>query len=254
MKLDNKISLITGGSRGLGRDTALRLAENGSDIIITYVNNKGAADEVVSAIEGNGRKATAIQLDVSNASEFDSFRENLSAALKEKWNTDKFNILVNNAGTGAHGMVTDTSEEDFDYMVNLHYKGPFFLTQKLLPIIADNGRVVNLSSGLTRFTFPGYAAYAAVKGAMEIYTKYLAKEVGTRGITANLVAPGAIDNDFNKYAFDAHPEVKDLIASNTALGRVGVSEDIGGVVAFLCSEDARWISGQRIEASGGAFL
>jgi NAD(P)-dependent dehydrogenase (short-subunit alcohol dehydrogenase family) len=254
MTLENKISLVTGGSRGLGRDTALRLAENGSDIILTYVNNKNAADEVVSAIEQKGRKAAALSLDVSDSSSFDGFKESLTGILSEKWNSETINFLINNAGTGVHGMVTDTSEEAFDSMVNIHLKGPFFLTQKLLPMISDNGRVVNISTGLARFTFPGYAAYAAAKGAAEIYTKYLAKEVGSRGITANIVAPGAIDNDFNKHAFDAHPEVKDIIASNTALGRVGVSEDIGGVVAFLCSEDARWISGQRIEASGGAFL
>ena len=254
MNLEHRIALVTGGSRGLGRDAALRLAENGSDVLITYVKNKEAADKVVSEIEQKGRKAAALQLDVSKASTFDEFTQKVSDVLSEKWHTSTINFLVNNAGTGAHSLIAETTEETFDAMLNIHFKGAFFLTQKLLPLISDNGRIVNISTGLTRFTFPGYAAYASAKGAVEVFTRYLAKEIGARGITANFIAPGAIDNDFNKYAFENNPQVKDLIAANTALGRVGVSEDIGGVVAFLCSEEARWVNGQRIEVSGGMFL
>lgn len=254
MNLENKIALVTGGSRGLGRDTAMQLADNGADIILTYVSNKESAQKTVSEIEGKGRKAVALHLDVSDSSSFDSFQAEVSKALKENWNTDTFNFLINNAGTGAHAMIADTSEDTFDQMINIHLKGVYFLTQKLLPILSDNGRIVNISSGLTRFTFPGYAAYGAAKGAVEVFTRYLAKEIGERRITANVIAPGAIDNDFNKESFEAVPQVKDIIASNTALGRVGVSEDIGGIVTFLCSYEAGWVNGQRIEASGGMFL
>jgi len=252
--LNGKIALVTGGSRGLGRDTAFRLVEKGADLIITYRSQSKAADSVVAALGDKGRKAVALQLDVAESSSFDSFYTRVKDALRTVWERDSFDILVNNAGSGVHGMISGTSEEAFDLMVNTHMKGVFFLTQKALPILADGGRVVNISSGLTRFTFPGYAAYASMKGAVEVFTRYLAKEVGGRGITANIVAPGAIDNDFNKAAFDHNPQVKDIIASQTALGRVGLSEDIGGVVAFLCSSDAGWINGQRIEASGGMFL
>lgn len=172
----------------------------------------------------------------------------------EKWGREQLDILVNNAGFGTHAMVADTTEEAFDSMVNVHLKGAYFLTQKFIPLLKDGASIVNISTGLTRFTFPGYAAYAAVKGAVEVLTRYLAKELGSKGIRVNIVAPGAIDNDFNKHAFEANPQIKDIIASQTALGRVGVSEDIGTVVAFLASDNARWITGQRLEASGGMFL
>ncbi|MCB0585587.1 MAG: SDR family oxidoreductase [Phaeodactylibacter sp.] len=252
--MENKIALITGGSRGLGKNAALRLAEKGADIILTYRTGETEAKAVVSEIEQMGRKAAALYLDVAEVPTFDGFLEQVAGQLKEKWGRSTFDFLINNAGHGAHGMIGQTSEETFGQLFNVQFKGAYFLTQKALPLIADGGRIVNLSTGLTRFAMPGYSAYAAMKGAMEIVTKYLAKELGSRGITANLVAPGAIDNDFNKQAFDAYPQVKEVIASNTALGRVGVSEDIGGVVAFLCSEDARWVNAQRIEASGGMFL
>lgn len=254
MSFSNKIALVTGGSRGLGKDTAITLAKKGSDVIITYVSNKDAADKTLSQISELGKNSAALQLDVSNSASFNKFKNELNVLLKDKWNKDKIDFLINNAGTGSHSMISETTVDEFDSMINIHLKGPYFLTQKLMPIISDGGRIVNLSTGLSRFAFPGYAAYASAKGAVEIFTKYLAKEVGARKITANVVAPGAIDNDFNKDRFDAFPQVKEIIASNTAMGRVGVSEDIGSVVSFLCSEDAGWISGQRIEASGGMFL
>lgn len=252
--MNDKIALITGGSRGLGKNAALRLAEKGTDIIFTYRTGKAEAQAVATEIEKMGRKAVSLYLDVADVASFDSFLEQVAGQLKEKWGRGTFDFLINNAGHGAHGMIGQTSEETFDLLFNVQFRGAYFLTQKALPLIADGGRIVNLSTGLTRFVLPGYSAYAAMKGAMEVVTKYLAKELGGRGITANLVAPGAIDNDFNKHAFAAYPQVKDMIASNTTLGRVGVSEDIGGVVAFLCSEDARWVNAQRIEASGGMFL
>jgi NAD(P)-dependent dehydrogenase (short-subunit alcohol dehydrogenase family) len=254
MKFNEKIALITGGSRGLGKNTALRLASYGADSIITYHSRKEEADSVVSEIEAHDQRAVALQLDVGDIKSFDGFMGQVSNALKDKWGRDKFDFLINNAGIGAHATIDQTSEEVFDHLINVHFKGVYFLTQKAIPLINDNGRVVNISSGLARFTLPGYSAYASMKGAIETFTKYIAKELGGRGIKANLVAPGAIETDFSKPAFDANPQVKEMIASQTALGRVGVPDDIGGVVAFLCSEDARWVNGQRLEASGGIFL
>ena len=254
MKLNHKIALITGGSRGLGKNTALRLAGYGADSIITYHSHKQEADAVVSEIEAQDQRAVALQLDVGDTKSFDGFMQQVSIALKDKWGRDKFDFLINNAGIGAHATIDQTTEEAFDSLFNVHFKGVYFLTQKAIPLMNDNGRIVNISSGLARFTLPGYSAYASMKGAIETFTRYIAKELGGRGITANLVAPGAIETDFTKPAFDANPQVKEMIASQTALGRVGVPDDIGGVVAFLCSEDARWLNGQRLEASGGIFL
>jgi NAD(P)-dependent dehydrogenase (short-subunit alcohol dehydrogenase family) len=254
MKFKNKIALITGGSRGLGKNTALRLAGYGADSIITYHSHKEEADSVVSEIEAKDQKAAALQLDVGDIKSFDGFMNQVSGILKDKWGRDKFDFLINNAGIGAHGTVDQTSEEVFDSLFNIHFKGVYFLTQKAILLMNDNGRIVNISSGLARFALPGYSAYASMKGAVETYTRYLAKELGAKGITANVVAPGAIETDFNKARFDANPQIKDMIASQTALGRVGLPDDIGGVVAFLCSEDARWVNGQRLEASGGIFL
>ncbi len=251
--LRGKIAVITGGSRGLGRDMALRLAQQGADVMFTYRQNSDAAQATLDSLSTHGHRSAAFALDVSDVSSFDSFLTQVSQQLSE-WGRDSFDFLINNAGHGAHAMITGTSEETFDQLVNVHFKGVYFLTQKALPLLADHGRIVNVSTGLTRFTFPGYAAYASMKGAIEVFTRYLAKELGARGITANAVAPGAIDNDFNKHAFEANPQVKQVIASQTALGRVGNSEDIGGVVAFLCSPEAGWVNGQRIEASGGMFL
>jgi NAD(P)-dependent dehydrogenase (short-subunit alcohol dehydrogenase family) len=230
------------------------LAEKGTDILLTYRNNETEAKAVVAEIEAKGRKAAALALDVSKLAGFDSFLEQVQQILPATFGRNNINFLINNAGTGAHALVHEMTEAIFDELLHVHFKGVFFLTQKCLPLITDGGRIVNISTGLVRFAFPGYSAYAAMKGAVEVFTRYLAKEVGSRKITVNVVAPGAIDNDFNKDRFEAMPQVKDFIASQTALGRVGVSEDIGGVVAFLCSADAGWITGQRIEVSGGMFL
>ena len=252
--MNSKIALITGGSRGLGKNMALRLAEQGTDVILTYNSQEEEAIGVVKEIESKGRRATTLQLDVSETKSFDGFISRISQILKEKWERDSFDFLINNAGVGANTSIAETSEETFDLLCNIQFKGVFFLTQKSLLLVADGGRIINLSSGLARFTTPGYAAYASMKGAVEIFTKYLAKEVGARGITANVVAPGIIQTDFTKKTFEDAPQVVEFIASQTALGRTGVPDDIGGIVAFLCTEEARWITAQRIEASGGQFL
>lgn len=250
----NKIALITGASRGLGKNTALKLAQKGIDVIITYRSKKEEADEVVNQIELGGQTAAALQLDTSKVGTFEDFKTQLTAVLKEKWNRDTFDFLVNNAGIDAASPFAQTTEEDFDNLFNVHFKGVYFLTQTLLQTIADGGRIINISTGLTRFATPGYAAYASMKGAVEVFTKYLAKELGSRGIAANLVAPGIIETDFTKRAFESHPQMHEFISSITALGRPGQPDDIGGIIAFLCTEDARWINAQRIEASGGMFL
>ncbi|MFC4314856.1 SDR family NAD(P)-dependent oxidoreductase [Steroidobacter flavus] len=248
------IALVTGGSRGLGRSMALHLAERGIDVVLTYRSNKKEADAVVAEIEKAGRKAAALQLDVSVASSFGSFVEQVRGVLKNQWQRESFNFLVNNAGIGTHATFAQTTEAQFDELVNIHLKGPFFLTQKLLPLLADGGRIVNISSGLARFALPGYAAYGAMKGAIEVLTRYQAKELGARGIAVNVVAPGAIETDFNGGAVRDNKQLNDMVASQTALGRVGLPDDIGGVVASLLSPENRWINGQRIEASGGMFL
>ncbi|RYU91236.1 SDR family oxidoreductase [Mucilaginibacter terrigena] len=250
----NKIALITGGSRGLGKNTALKIAGKGIDVIVTYRTKKEEADEVVNQIELAGQTAAALQLDTSKIKTFEAFKQQLTATLQEKWGRDTFDFLVNNAGIDASSPFAKTTEEDFDNLFNVHFKGVYFLTQTLLNTIVDGGRIINLSTGLTRFATPGYAAYASMKGAIEVFTKYLAKELGSRGIAANLVAPGIIETDFTKEAFESHPKMHEFISSITALGRPGQPDDIGGVIAFLCTEDARWINAQRIEASGGMFL
>lgn len=254
METTNKIALLTGGSRGLGKNTALRLAEKGVDVLLTYRSKREEALSVVADIESRGRKAVALQLDTADVRSFDNFMQQVQEALRGTWNRDTFDILVNNAGHDRRGAFTDTTEEDFDGLCNVHFKGVYFLTQKALPLLADGGRIINLSTGLARFTTPGYSAYASMKGAIETLTKYLAKELGGRGITANVVAPGPIETDFTKSAFEANPRLHDFLASQTALGRVGIPDDVGGVVAFLCSDDARWVTAQRIEVSGGTFL
>jgi len=251
---ENKIALVTGGSRGLGRNMALRLADYGSDVIITYHSRKEAADTVVSEIETKNRKSVALQYDSSDFQSLDHFIGQVTQTLQNKWNTSKFDFLINNAGIGATIPFVQVTEADFDRFMNIHFKSIYFLTQKLLPMMNDQGRVINISTGTTRFSNPGYSVYASMKGAIEVFTKYLAKEIGSRGITANVVAPGPIETDFNNAVIRNHPERKAIMASLTALGRVGVAEDIGGIVAFLCSKDAGWINGQRIEASGGINL
>ncbi|GJD22910.1 short-chain dehydrogenase/reductase SDR [Rivularia sp. IAM M-261] len=249
-----KIALITGGSRGLGKDMALRLAQTGYNVIVTYQSKLEEANNVVSQIRENGQNAATLKLDVGDIKSFDDFVSKLQALLVQEFETDKLDFLINNAGIGATIPIADVTEEDFDRLVNIHFKGVYFLTQKLLPHIQDGGRIINISSGTTRFANPGYSVYASAKSAIETFTRYLAKEVGGRGITANVLAPGAIETDFNNATVRSNPQIKGMIASNTALGRVGQAEDIGGIVAFLCSPDAGWINGQRIEASGGVFL
>jgi NAD(P)-dependent dehydrogenase (short-subunit alcohol dehydrogenase family) len=248
-----KIALVTGGSRGLGRNTALKVAEHGSDVILTYRTNRAEADEVVRQIERLGRRALALSLDVEKSATFDTFAQQLRESL-QRWQSERFHFLVNNAGIGIHASFAETTEAQFDQLMNIHFKGVFFLTQKLLPLIADGGRIVNLSSGLARFSFPGYAAYGAMKGAIEVLSRYMAKELGPRGIAVNVVAPGAIETDFGGGAVRDNKQLNAMIASQTALGRVGLPDDIGGMIASLLSSENSWINAQRIEVSGGMFL
>lgn len=249
-----KIAIVTGGSRGLGKNTALSLARKGVDVILTYKSNQVEAQAVVEQIKKMDRKAVALQLDAGNSKSFTEFSLRIRETLQQNWNRDNFDYLINNAGMGVYSPIAETTEAQFDELMNVHFKGVFFLTQKLLPLLADNGRIVNLSSGLTRFATPGYAAYASMKGAIEVLTKYLAKELGKRGIAVNTVAPGAIETDFGGGMVRDNAQVNSHIASQTALGRVGVADDIGGAIAALVSEDNRWVNAQRIEISGGMFL
>lgn len=249
-----KIALITGGSRGLGRATALSLAKNGTGVVITYHSNKSAADDVVAAIATLGGTAVALPLDTGSVATFGAFAADLKKALAATWGVETITALVNNAGIGVHASFAQTTEAQFDDLMNVHLKGVFFLTQALLPIIADGGRIVNLSSGLTRIISPGFAAYASMKGAVEVLTRYLAKELGPRGISVNAFAPGAIETDFGGGAVRDNENMNKYIASVTALGRVGLPDDIGPAIASLLSDDNRWITAQRIEASGGQAL
>jgi len=247
----NKIALVTGGSRGLGRNTALSIARQGGDVVITYQSRAEDALAVVAEIEAMGRKAVALKLDTGDVADFAGFAERLRAALKASFNRDTFDHLVNNAGHGDYALIAETTEAQFDRLMDVHFKGVFFLTQALLPLIADDGRIVNLSSGLTRVSFPGYGAYAAVKGAVEVLSVYLAKELGSRGIAVNTVAPGAIATDFGGGVVRDNPEINKAFADMTALGRAGVPDDIGPMIASLLSETNRWVNAQRIEVSGG---
>src|SRR5258707_10145798 len=248
------IALVTGGSRGLGKSTALHLAKRGADVILTYKSGAAEAEATVAEIESMGRRAHALPLDVAKSTSFVEFAIRLRDVLSKNWQRDKVNFLVNNAGIGIHANFADTTEAQFDELVNIHLKGVFFLTQKLLPLLADGGRIVNISSGLSRFVLPGYSAYAAMKGAIEVLSRYMAKELGPRGIAVNVVAPGAIATDFGGGMIRDDEAVHQQIASQTALGRVGQAEDIGGVVAAFLSEKTRWINGQKIEVSGGIHL
>lgn len=250
----SKIALVTGGSRGLGKNMALSLAQKGIDVLLTYHSQQAEAEAVVAEITALGQTAAALQLDVSDVKTFDGFFDQVKAALQETFDTDKFDFLINNAGTGLYAPFAETSEQQFDEMLNIHLKAPFFLTQKALPVLNDNGRIINISSGLARFAGPGYSAYASMKGAIEVLTRYQAKELGARGIAANVVAPGAIETDFGGGHVRDNKELNAQLAAGTALGRVGQPDDIGGVVAFLCTDEARWINAQRIEASGGMNL
>ena len=246
-----KITLVTGASRGLGRNTALSIARHGGDVILTYQSRGNDAQAAVAEIQAMGRKAMALQLDTGDVAAFAAFADRLRTALRETWQRETFDHLVNNAGHGDYALIGETTEAQFDRLVDVHFKGVYFLTQTLLPLIADGGRIVNLSSGLTRVSYPGYAAYAAVKGAVEVLSVYMAKELGSRGITVNTVAPGAIETDFGGGAVRDNPEVNKTFADMTALGRAGVPDDIGPMIAGLLSEDNRWVNAQRIEVSGG---
>ena len=248
------IAIITGGSRGLGRSAALHLADKGTDVILTYVSQRSAAEAVVDEIEDKGRKAAALALDVADTESFDAFVADVRNALETTWGRGDVDILVNNAGVGAHVQFAETTAEQFDRLMNVHLKGPFFLTQKLLPLIAEGGRVMNISSGLTRFTLPGYAAYATMKGAVEVLTRYQAKELGSRGISVCTLAPGAVETDFGGGAVRDDEQLNRFVASNTALGRAGLPDDIGRAAAALLADAGPWVNGQRIEASGVMFL
>ncbi len=248
-----RIAIVTGGSRGLGRSTVLSLARRGVDSIFTYHSNRAEAEKVVGLVADAGRKAVALQLDTGDVRAFDPFVHRVRQALAER-NADRFDYLVNNAGTSLHKAFDQTTEEELDQLYNVHFKGVFFLTQKLLPLLNDGGRIVNISSGLARFSIPGSSAYASMKGAVEVLTRYLAKELGPRGIAVNTVAPGAIETDFSGGMVRDNPEVNKRVAEMTALGRVGQPDDIGPMIAALLSDDNRWINGQRIEVSGGMAL
>ncbi|WP_295122543.1 SDR family oxidoreductase [uncultured Chitinophaga sp.] len=250
----NKIALVTGGSRGLGKEMVLSLAAKGVDIVLTYNSKKDEAEQVVEQITSIGRKAAALQLNTGEIKSFDNFIISLSSTLKNTFGASHFDYLVNNAGIGIHASFAETTEEQFDTLMNIHLKGVFFLTQKSLPILADGGAIVNVSTGLARFSLPGHAAYAAMKGGVETLSRYMARELGARKIRVNVIAPGAIETDFGGGVVRDNDEMNAHIASQTALGRVGLPDDIGKVVAFLCSDDAKWVTAQRLEASGGMFL
>ena len=248
------LSLVTGASRGLGRNTALSIARHGGDVIVTYRDGKDAADAVVADIRALGRKAVALRLDTSKVSSFPDFVMAVRAALEDTWGRDTFDHLINNAGHGEMTAFSATTQAQFDALFDVHVKGVFFLTQSLLPMLADGGRIINFSSGLTRVSFHGFSAYAAAKGAVETLTVYLARELGGRGITANVVAPGAIETDFLGGAVRDTPDYNDAFANMTALGRVGVPDDIGPMIASLLDPANRWVNGQRIEVSGGQSI
>jgi NAD(P)-dependent dehydrogenase (short-subunit alcohol dehydrogenase family) len=252
--VQQKIAIVTGASRGLGKSMALHLAKGGRDIILTYNSSKAEADAVTVEIERMGRKAVALQLDVSVAASFAAFAGNVKTVLAEMWQRDDFDFLVNNAGIGIHAAFLETTEEQFDRLMNIHLKSTFFLTQKLVPLMKDGGRILNVSSGLARFSLPGNAAYAAMKGGIEVLTRYMAKELGTRRITANVIAPGAIETDFGGGTVRDNKQINAMVASQTALGRVGLPDDVGGAVAALLSDENGWVNGQRIEVSGGVNL
>lgn len=246
-----KIALVTGGSRGLGKDIALSLAKKNVDVMVTYATNKAEANATVDAVKAIGGKAVALHLDLKEFNSLDGFIQLLANTLKETFNADKYDYLINNAGMGATVPFENMTEEIFTDFLNVHFKSVYFLTQKSLPILNDGGSIINISSGTTRFAIPGYSVYASMKGAVEIFTKYLAKELGARGIRSNVVAPGPVETDFNNAAIRNNPQMKGFLGAMSPLGRVGQADDIGSVVAFLCTDEAKWINGQRIEVSGG---
>jgi NAD(P)-dependent dehydrogenase (short-subunit alcohol dehydrogenase family) len=246
-----KIALVTGGSRGLGKDMAISLAKRGVDVVFTYRSKKEEAENTVKEIAQLGQKAIALHLDMSEFASIDPFVQAVKDTLKMEWDVTAFDFLVNNAGMGATVPFLQVTEPLFDEFLNVHFKGIYFLTQKCVPMMNEGGCIINISTGTTRYSNPGYSVYASMKGAIEVFTKYLAKELGQKGIRANVVAPGPVETDFNNAAIRNNPQAKTMLASLSPLGRVGRADDIGGVVAFLCSGEAGWINGQRIEVSGG---
>ncbi|MCR5886660.1 SDR family oxidoreductase [Hymenobacter sp. J193] len=247
----SKIALVTGGSRGLGKDMALKLAQQGIDVILTYRSQQAEAAAVVADIEALGRRAVSLPLNAADLSTFAAFFEQVTTALTNTFGVDRFDFLINNAGTSLSAPITEMTEAQFDEMLNIHFKGVYFLTQMALPLLRDGGRIVNISSATTRSSFAGVSAYASMKGAVEVFTRYLAVELGSRGIAANVVAPGAV---FGGGAMTDTPEIRAWVAQMTALGRTAQPDDIGGIVAFLCTDAARWLNGQRLEATGGMVL
>lgn len=249
----NRVAIITGGSRGLGRNTAINLAQRAVDIVFSYRANQKEAESLIREVEAMGRKAAGFPLDSGDIRLFDGFVDEVRKTL-QSWGRDRFDYLVNNAGNSLHVPLADTTEKQFDDIVNVHFKGVYFLTQKLIPLMKDGGRIVNVSSGLARVALPGSSVYGAAKGAVEVLTRYMAKELGPRGITVNVVAPGAIETDFSGGMVRDNPEVNKRVAEMTALERAGVSDDIGPMIAALLSDENRWVNGQRIEVSGGMAL
>ena len=252
--MTGKIALLTGASRGLGRNAAEHLAARGIDVIGTYHSRADEAQALVERLEQAGVRAAMLQLDVGDSNSFADFAERLAHTLEQRFARRQFDFLVNNAGVGIHALFSETTEAQFEQLLNVHLKGPFFLTQRLLPLLADGGRIVNISSGLARFSLPGYSTYAAMKGAMEVLTRYQAKELGERGIRVNILAPGAIETDFGGGTVRDNQQVNAFVASNTALGRAGLPDDIGSAIALLLEDGNGWITGQRLEVSGGMFL
>lgn len=252
--MSQRIAIVTGGSRGLGKNAALKLAERGTGVIITWHSREQDAQQVVREMELKGVKVAALQFNAADSASFEGFVRRVKETLKEVWGRDSFDYLLNNAGIGINTPFEQTTEQQFDELVNIHLKGPFFLTQRLLPLIKDGGRILNVSSGLARFALPGYSAYAAMKGAMEVLTRYQAKELGARGISVNIIAPGAIETDFGGGVVRDNTQINQHIASQTALGRVGLPDDIGNAMAALLSDDLAWMNAQRVEVSGGMFI
>jgi NAD(P)-dependent dehydrogenase (short-subunit alcohol dehydrogenase family) len=254
MIMNKKIALVTGGSRGLGKNMAIALAKTGVDVIVTYRQNQAMAEEVVGQIEAAGAKGAALYFDMNKKGELGNFVQLFQTLLQTQWASVEFSYLINNAGMGATVPITAVTEQLFDEFVNVHFKGIYFLTQKLLPLLTDGASIINISTGTTRFCIPGYSVYSSMKSALETFTRYLAKELGSRQIRANVVAPGPVETDFNEAAIRNNPALKNMLGSITALGRTGVPDDIAGVICFLCSSDSAWINGQRIEVSGGINL